>query len=72
MNDDVHQTLGSLIAKVDILLERSAKAETERDKDRDRITQLEHDKTATKAVAAAISAGIAGGWAVLSQFIGKA
>lgn len=69
MNDDVHRLLGNLEAKVDILLERSAKSDEEREKDRARITALEHDKIKVRTIAAAISAGIGGLWALADKFI---
>ena len=69
MNDDVHRLLGNLEAKVDILLERSAKSDEEREKDRARITALEHDKTKVRAIAAAISVGIGALWTVIEKFI---
>lgn len=59
MDQDTHRLLGSLEAKVDILLERTASEVTEREKDRERISKIEHELTATKAVAGVISAIVA-------------
>lgn len=55
MTPDIHRTLGNLDAKVDLLLKFHSEAKEERDKDRERITKLEHEATGLKAKAGLIA-----------------
>lgn len=70
MTPELHREIGSLQAKVDILLERSAKKELSDEKRDERITQLEHDKTRITAYAAVVSAAVGFAWTVAAKFVG--
>lgn len=59
MDQETHRLLGSLEAKVDILLDRSNTEIIEREKDRARITKLEQDVSNSKAIAGFVSAVVA-------------
>lgn len=67
MNNDerLFQAIGSLTAKVDILLSRQATHEAEQKEQHERIAVLEKDKAAAKAVLSLIAAvsGTLGGLA---------
>lgn len=56
---DIYRLLGNLEAKVDILLERAAENAVTSEKDRERISKIEHEITSSKAIAGVISAVVA-------------
>jgi hypothetical protein len=67
MDDELYRAVGRLEGKVDILLARSEKADAEGDARGARITKLEQDAAAQKAVVGVIGV-IAGG---ISAFVTK-
>jgi hypothetical protein len=66
MTEDIQRTLGSLEAKVDILLERTATASSDHDKLTSRVASLETHATITRNVAV----GAGGFAAVLASLFG--